>query len=290
MKGLTAALRGALRRDRERYVVATGPFLGFTRGAVRRAAEARLRALGTDYLDVLPALLALEDVGVHRRGPGGAAAAEAGGEGPRPRRSRSTIGRAPGRLAEDSILDVLMIRYNAAHPGAETDVFPHLARRRPAVVAYTATSWRKLLRAPRGWSGRPMTAGRVLPLGARVSARGRGALRPAERGAVEGRPRRGGGGAAPRGRHHVDARVRAGRARVVHAEDRVDCPLTPTLSPAPLRSAGARGSGSRCQRRVPARPVALVEPVERGEVLRVEREAEDVRVLADPLAVGPTSG
>jgi len=52
-----------------------------------------------------------------------------------------------------------MLRYNAAHPGAEQDVFPHLARRHPAVVAYTATSWRKLLRPPRGWSGSPMTAG-----------------------------------------------------------------------------------------------------------------------------------
>ena len=40
-----------------------------------------------------------------------------------------------------------MIRYNAAHPGAEQDVFPHLAARQPAVVAYTATSWRKLLPA-----------------------------------------------------------------------------------------------------------------------------------------------
>ena len=52
-----------------------------------------------------------------------------------------------------------MIRYNAAHPGAESDVFPHLARRHPAVVAYTATSWRKLLRAPSGWDGPVMTAG-----------------------------------------------------------------------------------------------------------------------------------
>jgi hypothetical protein len=52
-----------------------------------------------------------------------------------------------------------MIRYNAAHPGAERDVFPRLARRRPAVVAYTATSWRKLLKAPRGWTGPVMTAG-----------------------------------------------------------------------------------------------------------------------------------
>jgi aryl-alcohol dehydrogenase-like predicted oxidoreductase len=58
-----------------------------------------------------------------------------------------------GRLAEESPLDLLMIRYNAAHPGAERDIFPHLAKRKPAVVAYTATSWRRLLRAPRGWDG-----------------------------------------------------------------------------------------------------------------------------------------
>ena len=52
-----------------------------------------------------------------------------------------------------------MLRYNAAHPGAEQDVFPHLARRHPAVVAYTATSWRRLLRAPRGWKGPVPSAG-----------------------------------------------------------------------------------------------------------------------------------
>lgn len=30
-----------------------------------------------------------------------------------------------GRLAADSVLDALMIRYNAAHPGAEQEIFPH---------------------------------------------------------------------------------------------------------------------------------------------------------------------
>ncbi len=60
-----------------------------------------------------------------------------------------------GQLAEESPLDLFMIRYNAAHPGAERDIFPHLARRQPAVVAYTATSWRKLLKAPSKWDGRP---------------------------------------------------------------------------------------------------------------------------------------
>jgi aryl-alcohol dehydrogenase-like predicted oxidoreductase len=63
------------------------------------------------------------------------------------------------RLVADSPIDLFMLRYNAAHPGAETDVFPQLARRNPAVVAYTATSWRKLLRPAKGWGGAPMNAG-----------------------------------------------------------------------------------------------------------------------------------
>lgn len=45
----------------------------------------------------------------------------------------------------DARIDALMVRYNAAHPGAEREVFPHLAVRRPATVAFTATRWGTLL-------------------------------------------------------------------------------------------------------------------------------------------------
>ncbi|MCL5006513.1 MAG: aldo/keto reductase [Acidobacteria bacterium] len=48
-------------------------------------------------------------------------------------------------LARDPRVSLLMIRYNAAHPGAELDVFPHLPTERPGIVAYTATSWEQLL-------------------------------------------------------------------------------------------------------------------------------------------------
>jgi aryl-alcohol dehydrogenase-like predicted oxidoreductase len=41
--------------------------------------------------------------------------------------------------------DVLMIRYNAAHRGAEREVFDTLGERRPGVIAYTATRWGMLL-------------------------------------------------------------------------------------------------------------------------------------------------
>jgi aryl-alcohol dehydrogenase-like predicted oxidoreductase len=42
--------------------------------------------------------------------------------------------------------DVIHFRYNAAHPGAEEEIFPHLpAANRPGMVAFTATNWRQLL-------------------------------------------------------------------------------------------------------------------------------------------------
>jgi len=67
--------------------------------------------------------------------------------------------RRAGRLAADSPLDLLMVRYNAAHPGAEEDIFPHVDPARQSIVSYTATRWRKLLKRPRGWDGRVPTAG-----------------------------------------------------------------------------------------------------------------------------------
>jgi aryl-alcohol dehydrogenase-like predicted oxidoreductase len=155
---LLAPLRRALARDRTRYVVTAGPTLCYLEGALRRAVEKNLKVLGTDYLDVLH-LYWLGRMSAFT-GPVQEEMARLREEG-KVRALGVSIHDRPraGRLAEDSILDLLMIRYNAAHPGAERDIFPHLARRRPAVVAYTATSWRKLLRAPRGWTGKVATAG-----------------------------------------------------------------------------------------------------------------------------------
>lgn len=42
--------------------------------------------------------------------------------------------------------DVLMIRYNAAHRGAETEVFDHLPDPKPGIIAYTVTRWGDLLK------------------------------------------------------------------------------------------------------------------------------------------------
>jgi aryl-alcohol dehydrogenase-like predicted oxidoreductase len=57
---------------------------------------------------------------------------------------------------DDPAYDGIMVRYNAAHPGAEREVFPLLSRRRPGVVSYTATRWRELLDPRRMPPGEPV--------------------------------------------------------------------------------------------------------------------------------------
>ena len=50
------------------------------------------------------------------------------------------------KLAEDNIFDLFHIRYNAAHRGAEEEIFPHLREdNRPGIASYTATRWSQLL-------------------------------------------------------------------------------------------------------------------------------------------------
>jgi aryl-alcohol dehydrogenase-like predicted oxidoreductase len=52
---------------------------------------------------------------------------------------------------EGGLFDIVMVRYNAAHTGAETEVFPHLhSENRPGVICYTATRWGTLLKSVPG--------------------------------------------------------------------------------------------------------------------------------------------
>jgi len=48
-------------------------------------------------------------------------------------------------LAGERVFDLFHVRYSAAHPGAEKDVFPLLpAQNRPGIVTFTATAWGRL--------------------------------------------------------------------------------------------------------------------------------------------------
>ena len=155
---MAGPLKDALAKNRDKLVVAAGPTLGWFGGSVRRSAERTLKKLGTDYLDVFQ----LNWLGVAAAWTDSTLAQlrhlkESG----KVKSLGVSIHDRPraGKLAEDSPLDQLMIRYNAAHPGAERDIFPHLAKREPHIVAYTATCWRKLLKRPGKWDGKVPTAG-----------------------------------------------------------------------------------------------------------------------------------
>jgi aryl-alcohol dehydrogenase-like predicted oxidoreductase len=63
-------------------------------------------------------------------------------------------------LGRDLQPDVMMIRYNAAHRGAEQDVFATFDGNRPGFISYTATRWGMLLEPlPEKGFAKGMTAG-----------------------------------------------------------------------------------------------------------------------------------
>jgi predicted aldo/keto reductase-like oxidoreductase len=122
----------------------------------RTAVEAReeldriLEQLRTDYVDVLTFYYVETDEEWRQiAGPGGALeyCAEARRAG-RVRLLGLTSHQRPlaGRLAQGGALDLLMIRYNAAHRGAETEIFPVTSERGLPVVVYTCLRWGALLR------------------------------------------------------------------------------------------------------------------------------------------------
>ncbi len=159
---VTDGIREVIKPDRENHVVAMLGW-GYFGWQVRRSVEHALRKLDTDYLDVfklgwlgrtsiysrgiIDTLLKLKQEGkilsigtsIHDR-------------------------KRAGRLALDSEIDLLMIRYNAKHPGAEQDIFPFLSKRNPAIVSYTALAWGQLIRPLKGivmppWPGRESRIG-----------------------------------------------------------------------------------------------------------------------------------
>lgn len=106
-----------------------------------------LRALGTDYADIL--LLGYHDKRPPQRLIDRAVRMKEQGLVRFLGITSHTRSLFPA-LAKESIFDVFHVRYNAAHRGAERDVFPELSPEdTPGIVSFTATSWRKLLEAKR---------------------------------------------------------------------------------------------------------------------------------------------
>ncbi|NIA14410.1 MAG: hypothetical protein GWP08_10030 [Nitrospiraceae bacterium] len=143
-RGMTQAIRHLAKTGRGNIVVALQSY-DHSGVLLRRFFEKGLRSLGLDYADVLilgwyhfypigwvmDAAMRLIDEGKVRF------LAMSG-------HRRAVFAEAVNR--PDSPIDICMVRYNAAHRGAETDVFPFLPKaNRPGVTTYTATRWGRLM-------------------------------------------------------------------------------------------------------------------------------------------------
>ena len=146
--GLSAVVRG-LGARRSEVVVAT-QLQTTDRDGVLRELDHKLAVLGTDVLDV-GTLYYVESQAEWERlaGRGGAL------EGLQAAKDRGLL-RAIGltthqrplaaRWVRTGLLDMVMARYNAAHRGAEREVFPVTDALGVSVVAFTCLRWRALIR------------------------------------------------------------------------------------------------------------------------------------------------
>ena len=108
-----------------------------------------LKVLNSSYVDILT-FYYVEEVAEWQRiiGPGGALeyCRQAQRDGLVRKLGVTTHQRSlAATIAQTCLLDCLMIRYNAAHRGAETEVFPITMDLQTPVITYTALRWGALL-------------------------------------------------------------------------------------------------------------------------------------------------
>jgi aryl-alcohol dehydrogenase-like predicted oxidoreductase len=152
IEGLRRLIRAG---HRDRLVLALGASIPTGRG-VRGAWEKCAKALGVDSIDVFQ--LFWVQAHWYVTGKTWPEMRRLKEEGRARALGVSCHDRPMARALVDELdLDMLMIRYNAAHRGAEKEIFASLEPdRRPAVVSYTATRWGRLLKPARGLG--PMSA------------------------------------------------------------------------------------------------------------------------------------
>jgi aryl-alcohol dehydrogenase-like predicted oxidoreductase len=143
-KGLAEGIRRLVKAGhRDRMVIAAGAGLP-TGGGVERAHAKMARSLGVEVIDVFH--LFWVQAHWYVTGKTWPAMEKLKRDGKARALAVSIHDRKMARqLVDELSLDVLMIRYNAAHRGAEGEIFATLGERRPGIVAYTATRWGKLL-------------------------------------------------------------------------------------------------------------------------------------------------
>lgn len=145
-KGMRNGLRNLVKKNRSDLVIVLQSYdhLGLM---LNRSIRGGLKNLNTDYADVallgyynhypservINEALELKEKGLIRH------IALSG-------HNRKLFGEIAGM--KDNPIDIFMVRYNAAHRGAEGDIFPFLPKEdSPGLTIYTATRWGQLMKA-----------------------------------------------------------------------------------------------------------------------------------------------
>lgn len=154
---MTIWLRKKFKNSRDKIILATTPYFWKIPGSIDRIVRRHLKWLGTDYIDFFHLGMirskdrrALDQVSAHKE------------KGVIRHIAFSSHNRKlAAELVKEWPVDLAMIRYNAAHLGAETEFFPHADTSKIAVVAFNATRHQALLKRPKNWpSDKPVpTAG-----------------------------------------------------------------------------------------------------------------------------------
>ncbi len=135
---------------RRRSIVVCAQFGARNQTDAATELRSALAALKTDYIDVLTLYYVEQaDEWEEITAPGGALRylLDAKRDGTVRRIGITSHQRKlAAEMARSGLLDTLMIRYNAAHRGAERDVFPVTMPLGLPVIAYTALRWGALLR------------------------------------------------------------------------------------------------------------------------------------------------
>lgn len=144
---MTRWLRGKFKSQREKIVLGTTTYFWRIPRSLHRSIHRHLRWLGTDHVDyfhlgwitgndrrALDELLKFKDQGIVRH------------------IAFSCHNRAlAAELVKEWPVELAMVRYNAAHRGAESDFFPHVDTAKTPVVGFNATKHKALMKAPSGW-------------------------------------------------------------------------------------------------------------------------------------------
>lgn len=159
-RSMERCLKRLLPGHRDEIIIATAPYSWLFPGSIERTVEKHLRRLGTDHIDLfllgwvvresqhraIDELVRVKEKGQVRF---------VGFSG----HNRSRILHMARRWP---VFDVLMVRYNAAHRGAEDEIFSHLDKdNRQGIVAFNALRHGAMLKRPKGWTkNRPIPTAR----------------------------------------------------------------------------------------------------------------------------------